>query len=565
MKSWFVDDFDNYNTCTILGSKQPTDLEKERIFKVIEYIATNSVPNIAVEYSNKFHNIVMEIARQNISYIEKYNSLKSKIEGCETNECLLMHVAKTYGLTPKSLLMETIAIHSRIKKLDHKDAWFDNFSLNSFLLQLTTIVYSEYDDNKDKFVKSITFNDKTPSDSTIKSKSKNENLSGGDSKSEGHMGTIVPKEFNFEEDSSDTFGNENMRNVIYNLEMIGIKNKNQKFDRLTTALSGGNLNLEFYPNSKNLSQFVSKYLKSKSIESIKSGSVKTKSEGPMGTYVPKTNLLKSGSKTKTKLTKPFYPNLENLSQFISKYLKLETIKSKKSTKSTKSTKSKLLGGESTNQSKINKSVKLTNPMQLLFHLGNNYRTFIEFGTTADKIKDNDKATELLDKLVEKYPYYTGCTHGCDVFTSDFRDKSVSIYDIHEFCQRYPFSIVGYILNTKTYKSGKGQHWMALLFKSDNVYLICSQASGFNAFEEKTLEQDLEKCGFSKEWNTKTIQIDHSSCGLYSVLSNLSFIMNGGGTRKPDIKKIVDMIGKEAKGINEEGIYTIKQKLAGFNK
>lgn len=446
MKSWFVDDFNNYNTCTILGSKQPTDLEKERIFKVIEYIATNSVPNIAVEYSNKFHNIIMEITRQNISYIEKYNALKSKIEGCETNECLLMHIAKTYGLTPKSLLMETIAIHSRIKKLDHKDAWFDNFSLNSFLLQLTTIVYSEYDDNKDKFVKSITFE-----------KTKNvKNITGGD---------IIPEIPEIPE--TDNF--ENIRNAIYNLEMSEILQSTHS-SITSTSLSGGK---------------------------------------------------------------------------ISKSSKI------------------ISGGES--NSKINKSIKLTNPIQLLFHLGNNYRCFIEFGIPADKVNDNNKAIELLDKLNEKYPYYTGCTHGCDVFTSDFRDKSVSICDIHEFCQRYPFSIVGYILNTKTYKSGRGQHWMALIFKGNNVYLICSQASGFNAFEEKTLEKELEECGFAKEWNTKTIQIDHSSCGLYSVLSNLSFIMNGGGNRKPDIKEIVNMIGKEAKGINEEGIYTIKQKLAGFNK
>jgi hypothetical protein len=470
MDSWFIDDFDNYNTYTILGSKQPTDLEKERIFKVIEYIATSSVPNIAVEYSNKFHNMIISIVRENISYIEKYDKLKSEIKGCETNECLLMHVAKAYGLTPKSLLMETIAIHSRIRKLDNKDAWFDNFSLNSFLLQLTTIVYSEYDNNNDKFVKSITFesennsnnsennsennsntsknNSKNTSKNTSKNNSKNKNMTGGDF------------ELNMEMENTEYEDFENMRNLIYDLEMSNI---NLKPKPKENSLSGGN------------------------------------------------------------------------------------------------------NSNSNSHSKINTNIQLTNPLQLLFHLGNNYRTFIEFGTPADKVKDNDKAIEMLDKLNEKYPYYTGCTHGCDVFTPDFRDKSVSIFDIHEFCQRYPYSIVGYILNTKTYRSGKGQHWMALIFKGNSVYLICSQGSGFNSFEEKTLEKELEECGFAKEWNTKTIQIDHSSCGLYSVLSNLSFIMNAGGTRKPNIEQVVNMIGKEGKGINNEGIYTIKQKLAGFDK
>ena len=244
---------------------------------------------------------------------------------------------------------------------------------------------------------------------------------------------------------------------------------------------------------------------------------------------------------------------------------LET-KGKSNSKSTK-TKSKvnLSGGLAQTNGLINKSVNLTNPLQLLYHLGNNYRCFIEFGIPADKITDPNKAIELLDKLNLKYSYYTGCTHGCDVFEPDFRSKSVSIRDISEFCKRYPYSIVGYILNTKTYKSGKGQHWMALLFKCSKVYLICSQGSGYDSFEDKNLEKELEECGFSKEWNTETIQIDHSSCGLYSVLSNLSFIMNAGGDRKPNITNIVDMIGYEGKGINNEGIYTIKKKLAGYKK
>jgi hypothetical protein len=435
MKSWFIDDFNKYNTCTILGSKQPTNLEKERIFKVIEYIATSSTPNIAIPHSDQLHNLIMSIISTNKSYIDKYDELKSKIEGCETNECLLMHVAKAYGLTPKSLLMETIAIHSRIKELDDKDSWFDNYSLNSFLLQLTTIVYSDYDKNDDPFVKSLVFKN-----TNSKAKS-NKNLTGGDISdlSESEIDII------------------NSRNIIYELETQKIKKTTSSKSKIKGSISGG----------------------------------------------------------------------ENAPEL------------------------------------INKNVKLTNPTQLLFHLGNNYRCFIEFGIPADKITDNEKAIELLDKLVLKYPYYTGCTHGCDVFTPDFRDKSVSIQDISEFCHRYPYSIVGYILNTKTYKSGKGQHWMALLFKNNTAYLICSQSSGFDSFEEKTLEQDLEQCGFIKKWNTETIQIDHSSCGLYSVLSNLSFIMNGGGERTPNIKQIVSMIGKEAKGINNDGIYVIKKKLAGY--
>ena len=196
-------------------------------------------------------------------------------------------------------------------------------------------------------------------------------------------------------------------------------------------------------------------------------------------------------------------------------------------------------------------------------MGNNYRTFIEFGKLATDITDNDTATKMLDSLVKKYPYFTGCTHGCDVFTPDFKDKSVSIGDISEFCKRYPLSIVGYILNTKTYKSGRGQHWMALLFKYKKCYLICSQKSDFSAFEEKTLEEDLGRYGFSKVWNLEEIQHDPSSCGLYSVLANLCFIIKGSGDNEPNIVKIVDMIGDKGENINKDGIYVIKKKLAGW--
>ena len=484
MKSLFEDDFDNYNTTTILGSKQPTDLEKARIFKVIEYISKTSIPIIAVEHSKEFHNLVVEISKiksdeSKESYAKKYDLLKSKIEGCKTNECLLLHAAKVYGLTPKSLLMETIAIHSRIKALKNKDTWFDNFSLNSFLLQLTTIVYSNYDDNSDKFIKSVDFDTSKYNSSSI--------LSGGELNDK----TNKNKKFKLEDKSDNsTFTKNNLINKYNNFE--------QNFNEINDNFN--NLSNEFITNRNIMYDY----------------------------EITKTNLLGGGGNNETKTQ-----SLTNLNTEINEPIL------------------------------INKSISLTNPKDLLFHLGNNYRTFIEFGKLATDITDNDTATKMLDSLVKKYPYFTGCTHGCDVFTPDFKDKSVSIGDISEFCKRYPLSIVGYILNTKTYKSGKGQHWMALLFKYKTCYLICSQKSDFSAFEEKTLEENLGRYGFSKVWNLQEIQHDPSSCGLYSVLANLCFIIKGSGDNKPDIIKIVNMIGDKGENINKDGIYVIKKKLAGW--
>lgn len=417
IKSWIIDDFVDYDTKTLLRGSEATPLEKAKIFKVLNYLSETSDPKYS-EHSD-FHNLVRSIANNTGNDTEKYDLLKSNIEGCKSDECLLLLAAMTYGLYPKSLLMDTIAIHSRIKQLDNKDAWFDNFSLNSFLLQLTTIVYEKYEDSsKDKSVKSV------PDPQIF------QNLSGGNNIN------IDPRYEAYQYD-------------------LNFKQNSKQISKHITTLNGGNI------------------------------------------------------------------------------------------------------------SKINTSIKLSNPKELLKHLGNEYRCFFETGKLSNQIKSDDEAIKILDMLAEKYPYYTGCTHGCDVFTSDFRDKSVSISDIKEFCKRYPMNIVGYILNTKTYKSGRGQHWVALLFKGGCCYLICSQASGFNGFEETTLISDLEKSGFAMLNNTKTIQHDPSSCGLYSVLSNACFILEASGNNKPDITKIIEMIGGEGKNINAKGIYNIKKILAGY--
>lgn len=459
MKSKFIDDYVEYDTTSLLCSKTPTELEKGRIVLVLSYLVNHykSSPFSNTEFHKltskildnvKLTTVLNQIHRtetknkdvETIKLSKYYDELKFKIDGCNTNECLLLHAATTYGLTPKSLLMDTIAIHSRVKKLNDKDEWFDNFTLNSYLLQLSTIVYSEYDElTNDEFIKSITF------------KPGSMNLTGG---------TIKSKPIS---------ANQLIHSML-------VKHK-------TKTLTGG-------LNSTDLNQ--------------------------IGT---------------TRINEP------NQSSIV----------------------------KSNSQTNVRHNIKLTNPKELLYHLGNEYRTFIEFGLTKNDYQtlDDTKITEMLDKLVDKYPYFTGLTHGCDVFTSNYRDKSVSINDIKEFCSRYPTSIVGYILNTETYASGRGQHWVSLIFKNQSCYLICSQGSSFSCFKEPTLYKEI-KSNFAVDYNTKTIQVDSSSCGLYSVLVNLVSILLSGGTRDFDIRAIVDKIGLNAKNINSDGIYAIKKKICGYD-
>lgn len=366
MKTLVEDTFGDMSTETLLRGTSVTPLEKKRIFEVLKHLSDESgtVTKISstlktMSVNNDFDNLVKKTT--------SYEELMKSIEGCNSNECLMCNAILTYHISPKSLLMNTIAIHSRVMPLKNEHEWFDNFTLNSFLLQLTTITYSGFDSDEDEICYSI----------------------------------------------------------------------------------------------------------------------------------------------------------------------------------------------SPGKGEVNHAKVLTNPEALLFHLGNEYRCFFD-----RKELSGLSPTEQLDVLNTKYPYHTGCTHGCDVFWMD--NKSVSIQDIKEYCQRYPLSTVGYILNTKTYRSGRGQHWMAVMFRHNKCYLICSEGSDFSSFENASeLVPELSRCGFGLVHNLKTIQRDDSSCGMFSVLANLVFILE---TQKgADITRVVNRIGVSANDINKNGINAIKGKLTGFGK
>lgn len=409
IKSYIKDTYVNLKTRTLLHNHNGmSDGEKRSVYNVLKYLATREKPIFNHETQYNGGNFITSDLTNIIKSSSNYDEIKSKIEGCKTDECLMAHAILAYHIDPKSLLMLTTAIHTRVKPMldDGKNGWFDNFSLNSYLYQLTTFVYEDFEDN----------------------------------------------------DSST------------------------------------------YTIAK-----------------------------------PRTIL-------------------------------------------------------------INESIKLTNPNDLLFHLGNLYRCFKEFGIgTKEEIYklSNEEATSKLDQLNKKYPYYTYQCHGCDVF--DIPDRSCSIRDIKEFCGRYPNSIVGGILNTETYASGRGQHWVCLLFRDSTAYLMCSQAGDFNSFHDQgKLLNQLNQYGFGQKYNSETIQKDSSNCGLYSTLFNLVSIiqldkinnkiisqnMNGGKLirkqsetvvtnatyeiPKLNISEIVKQIGINAEIMHSQGIFQLKNKLIGWN-
>lgn len=381
METLIIDNFKNRESITLLRNSTISEKEKEIVYKVLKHLANQ-------HKEKKLAEVILSSSN--------YDDLIKNIKGCESTECLFCNAVKEFHVNPKSLLMLTMAIHSRVPPLENFDTWYDNFTLNSFLFQLSTIMWSKYDDD----------------------------------------------------------------------------------DPATYTVPGNGI--------------------------------------------------------------------------------------------------------------INKQIKLSNPQSLLFHLGNSYRVFREFGveismsnnvfglfgfsSSAKNIKDltNQEATEMLDKLVEKYVYFTGGTHGCDVF--DMPEKSVSVDDIKEFCARYPNSTVGYILNTKTYASGSGQHWVMLTFKGKYCYLICSFGNSFEKFEDggrltKCIETPTTnlKLSFGKIYSTTRIQQDHSSCGMYSTISTLSFLLEAyeNPTNPVKLENVVNRIGNDAKKINSNGIYGIKGLLNGY--
>ena len=400
MDSLYVDDFDKYDTVTLINNETVqvnskgeiterrrefniTDEEKYRIGKIITFLNKNYKPkndqihSLITETINK-HDLKSFDEKYKNEYIQFYDDLKSQIKGCKSIECLLLHIATCYGLYTNSLLMNTIAIHSRVKHLVHNKEWMDNYRLNNFLLQLTTIVYHDYDSYSDSFIKSVYY-----------------------------------------DSESKTICEEDM---------------------------------------------------------------------------------------------------------------------------------------------INKDEKITNPKTLLTFLGNKYRIFIETG--KENVETDEEALKILDKLVLKYPYFTGCAHGCDVFK--YKHLSPTIKDISEFMKRYPKTIVGYVLNTSTYASGNGRHWVALIFKGSEVHLFCSQGGDFSCFDDPDLIKDINRCCITTINSSVTIQTDNCNCGIYAVLANLICVLYCSGNQKMSNKHLIEHIGKDAKKLNKSGIFKIKEKLCGYN-
>lgn len=151
--------------------------------------------------------------------------------------------------------------------------------------------------------------------------------------------------------------------------------------------------------------------------------------------------------------------------------------------------------------------------------------------------------DICDTCYNHFPFYYGGCHGCDCFDLGL---TPTISELKLFLDRYPSARIGFILNTAMYKSGRGEHWMALMLMKGRALLMCSQQGTFNDFHDGgELKSNLEKNGFILECNNVKLQHDNHSCGMQSVIALMQMLRFG------EIKSASDAIGADMSNLGSE--------------
>ena len=128
----------------------------------------------------------------------------------------------------------------------------------------------------------------------------------------------------------------------------------------------------------------------------------------------------------------------------------------------------------------------------------------------------DNYKEMCDACYNRFAYCYCGAHGCDVFDTPM---SLTVMELREVLNRYTSWCIGYVLNTATYASHSGVHWVAFELINQSALLICSQASGFECFQDGgKLFNTLPKFGFTLQNNDAIVQYDKYNCGVFSPIA-----------------------------------------------
>ena len=219
---------------------------------------------------------------------------------------------------------------------------------------------------------------------------------------------------------------------------------------------------------------------------------------------------------------------------------------------------------------INTGVECGNYRRVCKHLVGALRKFIirnDLYQTNDTyeikvpVRGEMSYKEICDRCYQMYPFYWAGAHGCDFYISKFSHIAISLKEVREFNDRYPSAIVGWILNTSTYTSHNGAHWIAFLTKGSTAYVVDSAGKSLtNMKDGGAFKNEVGRCGYSINYNTEALQSDGYSCGMFSVISSYMMLCTDC-----DIIATATSISRNGTGlVSGKTITSFTQVLAGLN-
>ncbi len=492
------DSFEDYNTKALLVGKQTNDYYKNILFEIIKhYNDTTDVGNTPTKSQIiKYLHKVFTDKALNYDKLMKYFKAQS-------NECLLAYMLIAYKKDNLDLTLRAMYTFGRVLPMNTKQEWFDNYRLNNYGNPLNMVMWRKYDCNDVYTV----------------------------SKSE-------PEPIN---ESVEIFWEGACKFLVGTLREFII-------DKNLYPHSGGYTNHDndvetMWRTNKQFMHNVGK-VANKDVGKSVSKSANIIASHPSRTH----NVGKSVNSTACNDVGKIASHLSRTHNASS------TVSNTTLNGGSQCTKQEVINAFRNDGDIDTPKSLLTQSVRALCARGGSLDSADYTGSSTH---NNNYYKHICDECYKHYPFYFGGAHGCDVF--DIPEMSITLQDIKKFLDRYPSAVVGYILNTQTYSSGQGEHWVALVFTKGKAKLICSQQSDFTAFHDGgKLMQTLRSLGFGLEYNSKLIQKDDFNCGLYSALSLFEMLCNDC-----DILKSVNAIGVNGTNIKPNAdIHVIRSYMAG---
>ena len=472
------DTFRDYRTNNLLFGKVLTPYAKNVIMEVIKFYQSQNIEGNTDVKRNiiKFLNHVLKDKDIN------YDKLMERFHA-ESNECLLAYMLIAFQNEDLDLMLRTMYTFGRVLPLKTITEWFDNYRLNTYGNCLNLVVYKRFDC---KFVYAVDYD----------SEDVNEDI-----------------EINYDRAVKFLVGS--LRAFIIDRELY--PEKYAKMPRVETKRSAGNERIE----RKNVPVSMPKGMPKGRVNGMPASDTLVDGMDDMDE-----ERVRGETRAQMKAS-----TSSSTSSSTSAQMKASTSPSSSSSSSTSpyasvpastSSNASLQGGAQSDD-------LLDGLLNGVVDGNLNEQPFTTLSTSKTP-------KEICDLCYKRYPFFYGGSHGCDVF--DIPTLSLSLEEIKQFLDRYPSARVGYILNTATYASGNGEHWVALELTKGKARLVCSQQSDFNTFKDGgRLRNELHRLGFGEEWNTREIQKDDHACGMFSAMSLMKLLQYRG-----DINKAVDSIG-----------------------